>query len=321
MTFGTPWLLLLLPLIAAAFASRWLRRPAGARPALAVVDLGALAAARGPQPGWRVRLQWLPNVLRAAAIALLVLAIARPQRGLATTFIPEDGIDIVLALDISGSMDQITPLPNGRPGPTRLAAARTVIEDFVRQLDGHRVGLVVFKSQSLLMSPLTVDRGAMERTVSTLRTDILQDGTAIGLGLAESLNLLRSSDARSRVVVLLTDGENNAGDISPLQAGQIAKTLGVRVYTIGFIASRGAPGVDETTLRRIATDTGGTYSSASTQAELAQTYEAIGTLERSRVGERRFTEFQEFAPWIAAAAIAFLVAEVALRATVLRRYP
>jgi Ca-activated chloride channel family protein len=268
-----------------------------------------------------VRLRWLPAALRACAIALLVVAVARPQRGLATTFVPEQGIDIVLALDISGSMEQPTALPNGRPGPTRLAAARTVLQDFVRSLDGHRVGLVIFKSRSLVMSPLTVDRIAMERTVSTLQTDILPDGTAIGLGLAESLNLLRGSDAHSRVVVLLTDGENNAGEITPSQAGQLAKTLGVRVYTIGLIASRGAPGVDEETLRRIASETGGTYSSAATQAELAQTYETIGALERSRVGERRFTRFQEFAPWVAGFALALLVAEAALRATALRRYP
>lgn len=320
MTFATPALLLLLPALALLFASRW-RSSAASRPALAVADLSALSAVRGDRPTWRVRLRWLPIALRALAILLLVIAAARPQRGLATTFVPEDGIDIVLALDISGSMEQLTVLPTGRPGPSRLAAARTVLQDFVRSLEGHRVGLVVFKSQSLLMSPLTVDRAAMERTVSALQTDILPDGTAIGLGLAESLNVLRNSDARSRVVVLLTDGENNAGEIAPLQAGQLAKTLGVRVYTIGFVSGRGASGVDEEMLRRISTDTGGTYSSAATQAELAQTYETIGTLERSRVGERRFTQFQELAPWLAGGAIALLLAEAALRASWLRRYP
>ena len=320
MTFATPLLLTLLPVLAVAFAWRWQRRSAP-RPTLAVAHLAALAAVRGERATWRVRLRWLPAALRACAIVLLVIAVARPQRGLATTFVPDDGIDIVLALDISSSMEQLTTLPNGRPEPTRLAAARTVLQDFVRSLDGHRVGLVIFKSQSLLMSPLTVDRSAVERTVSTLQTNILADGTAIGLGLAESLNVLRSSDTRSRVVVLLTDGENNAGDITPLQAMQLAKTLGVRVYTIGFVASRGARGVDEETLRRIASETGGTYSSAATQAELARTYETISTLERSRVGERRFTRFQEFAPWLAGVAIALLLAEAALRATVLRRYP
>lgn len=319
MRFAAPLLLVLLPLLAAAFGWRQRRRPLP--PRLAVADLATLAAARGERTGWRVRLRWLPAALRACAIALLVIAIARPQRGLAITFVPEEGIDIVLALDISGSMEQFTTMPNGRPGPSRLEAARAVIHDFVRSLEGDRVGLVIFKSRSLVMSPLTVDRVAMQRTVSTLQTGVLPDGTAIGLGLAEALNLLRGSDARSRIVVLLTDGENNAGEINPLQAAQLAKTLGVRVYTIGFIGGRGAGDVDEAMLRRVASETGGTYSNASTQAELARAYEEIGALERSRVGERRFTRFREFAPWLAGAALALLIAEAALRASALRRYP
>jgi Ca-activated chloride channel family protein len=194
-----------------------------------------------------------------------------------------------------------------------------VIKDFVSSLEGDRVGLVIFQSRSLVMSPLTVDRAAVQQTVSTLEPGLLPDGTAIGLGLAEALNLLRGSEARSRVVVLLTDGQNNSGEIQPLQAAQLGKTLGIRVYTIGFV-DRGED-IDAATLRRIATDTGASYFDASNQAELATAYEEISALERSRVGERRFTHYQELAPWLAGAALLLLAGEAMLRASLLRRYP
>ena len=162
----------------------------------------------------------------------------------------------------------------------------------------------------------------MERTVSTLRTDILPDGTAIGLGLAESLNVLRNSDARSRVVVLLTDGENNAGDITPLQAGQLAKTLGVRVYTIGLVAGRAVRRA--WTRRRCGASR--PRPAAPTRAprhrpSWRRRTRRSAALEHSRVGERRFTRFQEFAPWLVGGAIVLLLAEAALRATGCRRYP
>lgn len=319
MTFAAPWLLLLLPLLALLPLWHW-RRPAP-RPVLAVADLGLLAAAQGERASWRIRLRWLPAALRIAAVALLIVAVARPQRGLAVTSIPEEGIDIALAFDVSGSMSERTQLAGGGLGPTRLDAAKDVIQDFVDTLEGDRVGLVIFQGQSLVMSPLTLDHMALKRTVSATDSSLLPDGTAIGLGLSEALNLLRDSEARSRVVVLLTDGQNNAGDIEPLQAAQIAKALGVRVYTIGFTSQRGSGEVDEAMLRRMATDTEATYRDASTTEELATAYEEIGTLERSRVGERQFTRYEEFAPWIAAGAIGLLLVEAVLRGTLLRRFP
>jgi len=319
MTFATPWLLILLPLALLLPVWRWWRPPP--RPALAVADLGLLVAARGARPGWRVRLRWLPTALRVAAVALLVLALARPQRGLAVTSIPEEGIDVALAFDVSGSMSERTQLSGGGFGPTRIEAATEVIQDFVDTLRGDRAGLVIFQGRSLVMSPLTLDHEALKRTVSETESGLLPDGTAIGLGLSEALNLLRESQARSRVVVLLTDGQNNAGDVQPLQAAQLAKALGIRVYTIGFTSQRGSGEVDEVALRRIATDTGATYHDASTPDELAKAYEEIGALERSRVGERRFTRYEEFGPWLAVAALGLLVAEAVLRGTALRRFP
>ena len=161
-----------------------------------------------------------------------------------------------------------------------------------------------------------------ERLASALESGLLADGTAIGLGMSEALSLLRDSPARSRVVVLLTDGENNAGEVPPLQAARIAEALDVRVYTIGFHgASRSAGAVDVRLLQQIAATTDAAYFDASTRDDLADAYDAVRALERSRVGERRFTEFDEFAPPLAVAAVLLLVAEAALRGTAFRRYP
>lgn len=319
MTFGSPWLLLLLPL--AVLVPLWHRRRPAPTPALAVPDLGLLARAAGGHASWRVRLHWLPTALRVAGVALVVVALARPQRGLAVAAIPEEGIDIVLALDVSGSMSERTLPPGGGLGPPRIEAAKDVIEDFVDTLRGDRAGFVIFQGRSLVLSPLTLDHAALKRTVGQTESGLLPDGTAIGLGLSEGLNLLRESEARSRIVVLLTDGQNNAGDIEPVQAAQLAKALGIRVYTIGFTSRRGSGEVDETVLRRIATDTEGAYHDASTQQELEAAYDEIGALERSRVAERQFTRYEEFAPWVAGAALGLLAAEALLRSTLWRRFP
>ena len=316
--FATPALLLLMPAAVAPLLLHRLR--ARRRPALAFAELGAVRRAAGRRATWRLRLRALPAVLRTAAIATLIVALARPQEGLAITLLPEEGIDVVVALDVSSSMGRRTP-----GGVTRLAAARSVVEEFVSGLEGDRVGLVIFQSRALALSPLTLDRDALRRAVRGVHSGLLPDGTAIGLGMSEALNLLRDSPARSRVVVLLTDGQNNSGEVEPLDAAQIAKALGVRVYPIGFLAAEalttGIAGVDEAALRRIARITDAAYYDAATEQELAQAYRAIGELERSRVGERRFTSFREFAPWFAAAALALITVEAGLRATALRRYP
>lgn len=313
MRFALPLLLALIPLVGAAIAWRYRMRPAPT-PALRTADLGILDSA-GRRPSWRVRLRHLPTTLRVLALLLLVVAAARPQRGLALTFVPEQGIDLVVALDVSGSMSQSL----GRNQPTRLEAAKAVVRDFVMTLDGDRVGLVIFQARSLVLAPLTTDRIAVRRAVEVTESGLLPDGTAIGLAAAEGLNLLRNSPARSRVLVLLTDGENNAGEIQPLQAAQLAKTLGVRTYTIAF-TGRGET-LDRAVLRRMAEETGGSAYDATSQDELKRAYEQIGALERSRLGERKFTRYQEFAPWLAGAAVALLVVEATLRATVLRRHP
>ncbi len=316
MSFATPWLLLLLPLAAALLLARAVLQPRRAR--LAVADLEPLLAAAAPS--WRLRLRWLPWLLRAAAIALLIVAAARPQQGLALTTLPEDGIDIVVALDVSGSMSQLAE--PGLRAPSKLDAAQEVIGEFIESLEGDRIGLVVFQSRAILLSPLTLDHDALRRQVDGAESGLIRDGTAIGLGIAEAINLLRESPARSRIVVLLTDGENNQGEVPPMQAARIAETLGIRVYTIGLHgAARGSSDVDVRLLQQIAAVTGAGYFDAATQDELSEAYREVSRLERSRVGERRFTEYHEYGPLFAVAALLLLAGEAGLRASVFRRYP
>jgi Ca-activated chloride channel family protein len=264
----------------------------------------------------RMRLRWLPAALRVCALALLVVALARPRQGLALSTIPEEGIDLVISLDVSSSMSERVL----GASDTKLTAAQRAVGDFVRQLEGDRIGLVIFQSRALTMSPLTIDQAAIARAVQNVTSGLLPDGTAIGLGLAESLNLLRDSPARSRVVVLLTDGQNNTGEITPVAAAALARALDVRVYVIGFVAGRDGA-VDAAALTAIAGSTGGRYFDASTVADLHAAYDEIAGLERSVVGERRFTRYREFAPMLAVAALGLLLIESALRATWLRRHP
>lgn len=314
MTFAAWWLLLLLVPLAGAAASMLLSPlPRGS---LAVAE-GTPALAAAGRRTLRMRLRWLPTTLRLLALALLVVALARPRQGLALSTIPEEGIDLVVSLDVSSSMSERV---FGGGGDSKLSAAQRAVVDFVRKLEGDRIGLVIFQSRALTMSPLTIDQEAIARAVQNVRSGLLPDGTAIGLGLAESLNLLRDSPARSRVVVLLTDGQNNTGEISPAEATALARSLEVRVYAIGFVAGREGA-VDAAGLTALAESTQGRYFDASTVADLTAAYDEIAGLERSVVGERRFTRYREFAPALAATALGLLVLESALRASWLRRYP
>ena len=229
--------------------------------------------------------------------------------------LPEQGIDVVVTVDVSSSMTSSVP-----GGGTRISAAQTVVSNFVDTLKGDRVGIVIFQQRALTLSPLTNDMDAVHARVRSLAPGLLPDGTAIGLGLAQATSLLQDSPAKSRVVVLLTDGENNAGQITPLDAARVAQALGVRVYTIGFLSNE-AGGVDRQLLRNMAESTGGRSFDARTQSDLQAAYSEISNLETSKLGERQFTSFQEYAPWIAGAAVSLLLLEAALRATWLRSQP
>jgi Ca-activated chloride channel family protein len=313
--FETPWALALLALLPLLVLLAWGAR----RTAAPAVTMGRLGASTAPAATWRVRLEPALVLLRLAGAAALVLALARPQRGEAATEIEGEGIDIVLAYDVSSSMTQ----PFGGSS-TRLEAAERVLTDFINARENDRVGLVAFQGSSITLSPLTTDYEAVAAAAREAGTLRLEDGTAIGTALGASVSVLRGSNAASRIVILLTDGENNAGELQPLAAARIAERLGVRVYTIGILATgfqsiRSNVNVDEESLRRMADVTGGTYSSAREPQALADSYATIDTLEKTRVGGRLFTRYDEWAPYLLAAAAAALALEVVLRATAFRR--
>ena len=309
------WPLALLLLTALPFLALWQLRARQARP---VLRLSSLAGAHAAAPTWRVRLRWLPAALRLAAVALLIVAVARPQSGRAETVVPQEGIDIVLVLDTSTSMRQ--PVVNG---DSRLEIAQRVLRSFVAERETDRLGLVAFRSRSVVLSPLTVDYSAFQSLVDTADDLEIPNGTAIGLALADAINLLRDSKAESRTVILLSDGENNRPEVEPDEAARIAQALGI--YTIGVTEAAGespfAPfQVNETALRLIADLTDGRYFPASPET-LGDVYDAIDSLERSRVGPERFASVDELAPYLLGLGLALLAFEVLLTTFVIRRMP
>lgn len=332
MRFASPWflsLLTLLPLLAylRLKAGRY-RHPAGLR--YSNVEL-----ARSEIQSWRLRAKRLLPLLRWLILALLILALARPQSVDAQRIIKGQGVDIALALDISGSMGSLDFEPQNR-----LEAAKQVIQEFMEERPYDRIGLTVFSSIAFSQSPLTIDHLVLGRLLSQVdlapRLNI-DDGTAIGLGLANAANMLKDSAAESKIIILLTDGVNNSGQIDPLTAAEAAKALGIKVYTIGA----GRPGLvpipqqslfgqqlvmseselDEETLTRIAEITGGRYYRAEDSAGLRQVYEEIDALEKSDVEVRTFSRHQELAGWFLLPALLLLIAELVLDRTILRRLP
>jgi len=308
MTFADPNLLFLLLAIPLALLVK--RRTGEGNGAGGFSNLGLLA---GFRPTWRMRYRWLPTFIRAGAIALLVVALARPQVGQADSELPGQGIDIALLLDTSGSM---TASSLGSED-SRLDVAKRVLVDFIDGRSDDRLGLVVFRAGSIVLSPLTLDYDALTAVTEDVGEVSLEDGTAIGVGLSEALNLLRESRARSRVAILLTDGENNAGEIEPLAAARIAETLGVRVYTIGIIEANRRT-VDEQALTEMAELTDGRYYRASSEQALEAIYAGIDRLEKSRIDRSQFGVYDEYAVYFLAAALGLLALELLLRNTVWR---
>ena len=311
------WPVALLLLIGIPLLALWQLRGRQARP---VLRMSSLAGARAAVPTWRVRLRWLPAALRLAAVALIIVAVARPQSGQADTLLPQEGIDIVLVLDTSTSMRQ--PVVDG---DSRLEIAQRVLRSFVAERETDRLGLVVFRSRSFVLSPLTVDYSAFQSLVDSADDLDLPNGTAIGLALADAINLLRDSKAESRTVILLSDGENNRPEVAPDEAARIAQALGIRIYTIGVTdAADESPftpfRVNETALRTIADLTDGRYFSAAPET-LGDVYDAIDSLERSRLGPERFATVEELAPYALGLALALVAFEVLLATFAIRRMP
>ena len=311
MTFHDPHLLLLLSAIPLLLLLKW-RTGEQATPGR-FSNLGLLG---GFRPTWRIRYRWFPALLRAGALALLVVALARPQVGQADTELPTQGIDIVPVIDLSSSMT--AAMSTG----SRQEVAQRVLAEFIEGRTDDRIGLVIFREEALVLSPLTLDYEALTDLLQQAPQVSLPDGTAIGVGLTSAIDLLRESRARSRVAILLTDGENTVESIQPLAAARIAEALGVRVYTIGVISPgfRGANvNVDEEALKEMAEITGGQYYPAESEEALEEIYASIDQLEKSRIGRPQFASYDELGVYFLIGALALLALELTLRGTVWRQ--
>jgi Ca-activated chloride channel family protein len=279
----------------------------------------------------RIRMRHLPFILRVLAISMLILAIARPQASLSWRTENKEGIDIMMALDISGTM-LIEDLR-----PSRLEAAKSVAIDFIQSRPNDNIGLVLFAAESFTQCPLTTDHSVLVNLFSGIKYGMIEDGTAIGLGLANAVSRIKDSKAKSKVVILLTDGSNNRGDIAPITAAEIAKTFAVRVYAVG-VGSHGMVNMpvqtpfgvryqqvksdfDEDTLIKIAEMTGGQYFRATNRAKLKEVYQQIDQMEKTKINVQEFVNKSELYFVFALLAFVFLFVEILLKNTWLKSLP
>lgn len=280
---------------------------------------------------WKVWLRHVPFVLRMAAIAVLIVILARPQSTNSWQNSSTEGIDIMLAMDISGSMRAQDLKPD------RLEASKDVAASFINGRPNDNIGLVVFAAESFTQCPLTTDHTVLLNLFKDVQPGIIQDGTAIGLGLANAVSRIKDSQAKSKVIILLTDGVNNQGEIAPVTAAEIAKTFGVRVYTIGVGTQGKAPypwqtafgvkyvdvdvEIDEPTLKQIAATTGGQYFRATDNASLKEIYSEIDKMEKTKISVQEYSKKQEeYKNW-ALLLFSLLLVEILLRNTLLRNIP
>ena len=285
---------------------------------------------------WKVRLMPLQMLLRVVAFVMLVIVLARPQTQNSWKNKTVEGIDIMLAIDVSTSMLAEDLKPN------RLEAAKQVAAEFISGRPDDNIGLTIFAGEAFTQCPMTTDHSSLLNLLQNVRTDIaarglIQDGTAIGMGLASAVSRLRDSKAKSKVVILLTDGSNNMGDLSPMTSAEIAKSLGIRVYTIGVGTNKVAPypmpvaggvqyvnvpvEIDTRTLSDIAATTNADFYRATNTGELHEIYKEIDKLEKSKLSVTQFSKrYDAYQPFAAAAALALLL-ELLLRITVFRRIP
>ena len=327
MTFAYPellWLLILLPLIATWYILQ-------ARKTSATMTISSLKPFEGGRRGLRVYLRHSLPILRALSVGFFIIALARPQNTNSWQKDSIEGIDIMLAMDVSGSMQAMDFKPN------RLEAAKDVAISFINNRPNDNIGMVTFAGESFTQCPLTTDHTVLLNMVQDLQMGVLDDGTAIGMGLATAVNRLKDSKAKSRVVILLTDGSNNMGDITPRMAADIARTFGIRVYTVG-VGTRGeAPfpiqtefgvriqnvpvDIDEPTLDGIAEVSGGKYFRAVDNETLNEIYKEIDKLEKTRLMTKSFKAYEEKYFVYALIAFLLLLTEFLLRNTLLRSNP
>lgn len=325
--FANPEAFYLLLLIPAAIAWYWFRG-SKSYPTFQISDFSIFPKNKRR---WKEYLLYGTWILRLLVWGLLIIALARPQSTSSRQNISVEGIDIIMAMDISGSMLAEDFRPN------RLDAAKAVAKDFIKGRNNDRIGLVVFSGESFTQCPLTTDHGVLLNLLDEIQSGMIEDGTAIGDGLGTAVNRLKESQSKSKVIILLTDGENNRGFIDPLSAAEIAKVFGLRVYTIGVGTIGMAPypietpfgkqyqqmevRIDEPLLNKIADMTGGKYFRATNKNKLEDIYKEIDRLEKSKVDVTEFRKkTEEFLPF-AFGALVILLIDVLINLTLLRRFP
>ena len=327
MFFEYPGLLWLLALPLLLVAHYLWQELGGRRPHMRVSSLQPWLAGGRSTLAW---LRHLPFILRIAALCLIIVAIARPRSSTETEKVDTEGIDIVFAMDVSTSMLARDFTPD------RISAAKDIAVEFIAQRPSDRMGIVVFAGESYTQCPLTTDRATLINLMKDVQTDLIEDGTAIGNGLATAVARMMDSDAKSRVVILLTDGVNNRGEVAPATAAEIAKTYGVRVYTIGLGTQGEAPypvmtpwgvevrnmpvEIDEDLLKSVAEATGGRYFRATDNTKLAEIYSEINQMEKVRTTVDSFPVYKELFGKYALWALVCLLLELVLK-LLLRRLP
>ncbi len=326
-SFAYPWVLyflLIIPLLVSYYIMRGGKRENH-------IIFSSLNPFKAIPAGWREKFRHLPFILRMLAIILFIIAAARPQSFTSGENVFSEGIDIAMVLDISGSMLAEDFSPN------RLEAAKTVIKNFISDRQSDRIGLVIFSREAFTQCPLTIDYNVLTGLLREVKSGMIEDGTAIGNAVANGVNRLKDSNAKSRILILVTDGVNNAGEVNPFSAAEIAKTFGIRIYTIGVGTIGEAPypvqtafgkryqmvpvEIDENLLKKIASETNGKYYRAVNNRKLEEIYKEIDKLERTKIEVTSYRNARElFYPWIGAGFI-FLLLEIFFSKTILRRIP
>jgi len=327
LSFAQPLWLLLSILVPILIAYYIIRR----RKQHAALGIPSLEWANNIKTNLRTRLRHLPFVLRMIAFSLLILVMARPQIHSKQKHVNVTGIDIIMALDVSGSMRARDLKPD------RLEAAKEVAKIFIDDRPNDRIGLVIFSGEAFTQCPLTTDHVVLKKLFKPIKSGMIEDGTAIGDGLATAINRIKDSKAISRVIILLTDGVQNSGSIDPISAAEIAKTYGIRVYTIGVGTKGKAPmpvmtafgeqimdvdvNIDEDILREVAATTDGKYFRATSNKSLESVYQEIDKLEKSKIDVNIFQNKSEEFKWFAIAALIILLLELVLRISIFRIKP
>lgn len=326
-TFAYPWVLyflLIVPLLIYYYIIRGGKRENH-------IIYSSLNPFKGIPSGWREKFRHFPFILRMLAVILFIIAAARPQSFTSGENVFSEGIDIAMVLDISGSMLAEDFSPN------RLEAAKTVIKNFINDRQSDRIGLVIFSREAFTQCPLTIDYNVLTGLLGEVKSGMIEDGTAIGNAVANGVNRLKDSDAKSKIIILVTDGVNNAGEVNPLSAAGIAKTFGIRIYTIGVGTIGEAPypvqtafgkryqmvpvEIDENLLKTIASETNGKYYRAVNNRKLEEIYKEIDKLERTKIEVTSYRNARElFYAWVGLGFM-LLIFEIVISKTILRRIP